>query len=146
MKLNSDKCLLLVSGYHYEEMFINIGNKRILESKNVELLRITINKDLKFDKHVNKKCSQAKRKLNVLSRMRNFLSAGKRRMIFKSFIESQFKHSPLTWMSCIRRSNNKMNNLRKRSWRIVNNDYESTYDELLSHKVNLSIISIKVGK
>ena len=27
MKLNSDKCHLLVSGDHYEEMFINFGNK-----------------------------------------------------------------------------------------------------------------------
>ena len=50
MKLNSDKCHLLVSGHHYEE----IGNKRIWESKNVELLGITIDIDLKFDKHVNK--------------------------------------------------------------------------------------------
>ena len=37
MKLNSDKCHLLVSGHHYEEVFINIGNERIWENKNVEL-------------------------------------------------------------------------------------------------------------
>ena len=35
-------------------MFINIGNKRIRENENVEFLGITIDKDLKFDKHVNK--------------------------------------------------------------------------------------------
>ena len=56
MKLNSDNCHLIVSGHHYEEMFINIGNNRIWESKNVELLGVTIDKDLKFDKHVNKIC------------------------------------------------------------------------------------------
>ena len=50
-------------------MFINIANNRIWESKNIELLGITIEKDLKFDKHVNKICSKANRKLNVLSRM-----------------------------------------------------------------------------
>ena len=38
MKLNSNKCHLLVSGHHYEKMFINIGNNRIWVSKNVELL------------------------------------------------------------------------------------------------------------
>ena len=62
MKLNHDKCHLL------EEIFINIGNNRIWESKNVELLGITIDKDLKFDKNVNKICSMVDRKLNVLSR------------------------------------------------------------------------------
>ena len=55
MKLSSDKCHLLVSGHHYEEMFINIRSNAIWKSKNVELLGITIDKDLKFDKHVNRK-------------------------------------------------------------------------------------------
>ena len=96
MKLNSNKCHLLISCHHYEEMFINIGNSRIWESKNVELLGITIGKDLKLDEHVNKICSKANRKLNVLSRMRSFLSAGKRRIMFKSFIELHLKYCSLT--------------------------------------------------
>ena len=29
MKLNSDKCHILVSGHHYEEMFDNIGKDKI---------------------------------------------------------------------------------------------------------------------
>ena len=86
IKLNCDKCYLIVSGHHYEE----IGNNRIWESKNVELLGITINQDSKFDKHESKICSRANGKLSVLSRMQNFLSAKKRIIIFKSFIESQF--------------------------------------------------------
>ena len=139
MRLNSDKCHLLVSGHHYEEMFINIGNNRIWESKNVELLGTIIDKDLKFDKLVNKICSKANRKLDVLSRMRSFLSAEKRIIIFKSFIESQFKYCPFTWMFCSRKSNNRINRLHERSLRIVNNDYESTYEELLSHNNCFSI-------
>ena len=79
-------------------MFINIGNNKIWESKYVELLGITIDKDLKFDKKVNEICSKANRKLNILSRMQSFLSAGNRRIIFKSFIESPFKYCSLTWM------------------------------------------------
>ena len=35
MKLNCDKCHLLVSGHHYEEMFVKIGNDIIWESKSV---------------------------------------------------------------------------------------------------------------
>ena len=109
MKLNSDKSDLLVASHHFEKMF-NIENNIILESKNVELLGITIDKDLKFDKHVNKICSKANIKVNVFSRMRSFLSAEKKRIIFKSFIESQFKYCPLTWMFS-RKTNNKINRL-----------------------------------
>ena len=77
MKLNSDKCHLLVSGHHYEEVLVNIGKDIIWESKTVKLLGITIDKELKFDKHINQVCSMANKKLNVLSRMRSFLSAEK---------------------------------------------------------------------
>ena len=48
---------------------------------------ITIDKDLKFDKHVNKICLKINRKLiNVLSRMWSFLSEEKIRMIFLSLL------------------------------------------------------------
>ena len=85
-------------------MFINIGNNRIWENKNVKLLGITIGKNLEFDKHVNNICSKANRKLNVLSRMQTFLSAGKRRITFRSFIEPQFKYCPLTWMFVVEKT------------------------------------------
>ena len=139
MKLNSDKCHLLVSGHHYEEMFVKIGNDKIWESKSVKLLGITIDKELKFDKYVDKIFSKANRKLSVLSRMRSFLSARKRRIVFKSFIESQFKYCPLTWMFCSRMSNSKINRLHEKALRIVYNDYQSTYEELLSHDNSFSI-------
>ena len=139
MKLNSDKCHLLVSGHNYEEMFVEIGNDKIWESKSVKLLGITIDKELKFDKHVDKICSKANRKLNVLSRMQSFLSVRKRKIVFKSFIESQFKYCPLTWMFCSRKSNNKINRLHERALRIVYNDFETTYEELLSHDNSFSI-------
>ena len=128
MKLNSDKCHLLVSG-HYEEMFVKIGNDIIWESKSVKLL----------GKHMDKICSKANRKLSVLSRMPSFLSVRKRRIVFKSFIESQFKYCPLTWMFCSRKSNSKINRLHERALRIVYNDYERTYGELLCHDNSFSI-------
>ena len=120
MKLNIDKCLLIPS-HHFNEMFTNIRNNRIWGSENVELLGVTINKDLNFCKYVNKICSKANRKLNVLSRIQSFLFAGIKRIALKSFIESQFKYCPLTCftsMFCIRRSNNKINRLHERSLRI----------------------------
>ena len=63
MKLNSNKCDPLFSGHRYEKMFINILNNRIWESKNVELLGIAIDKDLKFDKQMNKIYSKANKYL-----------------------------------------------------------------------------------
>ena len=75
----------------------------------------------------------------MFSRVRSFLFAEMGRIIFKSFTESQFKYCPLTLMFCSRKSNNKIKRLHERSFRIVNNDYESTYEELLAHNNCFSI-------
>ena len=92
MKLNTDKCRLIVSGYKHEQVWANIGKNLIWESNNVTLLGVTIDRDLTFDKHVLKFCSKANQKLSALFRMVNLLSFNKRRTLFKAFVESQFKY------------------------------------------------------
>ena len=51
MKLNEDKCHLLVAGHRYETLWANIGETRIWERKNEKLLGLTIDRNLKFDDH-----------------------------------------------------------------------------------------------
>ena len=45
-----------------------------------------------------------------------------KRIIMKSFIESQFGYCPLTWMFHSRRLNNKINRIHERALRITYND------------------------
>ena len=139
MKLNTDKCNLLVSGHRYEEMWIKVGNDRVWESKEVNLLRVTIDNGLKFDKHVSNVCLKSGRKLSVLSRMGKFLSFEKKRTLYKSFVESQFKYCPLIWMFHSRYSNTKINRLHTRALRLVYNDFQSTFYELLDRDKSFTI-------
>ena len=126
MKLNTDKCRLIVSGYKHEQVWANIGKDLIWESNDVKLLGVTIDRDLKFDKHVLKLCSKANQKLSALSRMANLLSFNKRRTLFKAFVESQFKYCPIVWMFHSRRTNSKINRLHERALGIVYDDDVST--------------------
>ena len=132
MKLNTDKCRLIVSGYKHEQVWANIGKDLIWESNDVKLLGVTIDRDLKFDKHVLKLCSKANQKLSALSRIAKLLSFNKRRTLFKAFVESQFKYCPIVWMFHSRRTNNKINRLHERALRIVYDDDVSTFDQLLA--------------
>ena len=109
MKLNTDKCHLIVLDYKHEQVWANIGKELIWEINDLKLLGITINRDLKFDKHVLKLCSKANQKLSALSRMAKLLSFNKRSALFKAFVESQFKYCPIIWMFHSRRTNNKIN-------------------------------------
>ena len=72
MKLNTDKCHLIVSGCKQEQIWAKIGKNKIWESSDVKLLGVTIDNELKFAEHVSKICSKASRKLSVLARMSKF--------------------------------------------------------------------------
>ena len=105
MKLNTDKCRLIVPGYKHEKVWANIGKDLIWESNDVTLLGVTIDRDLKFDKHVLKLSSKGNQKLSALFRMVNFLSFNKGRTLFKAFVESQFKYCPIVSMFHTRHTN-----------------------------------------
>ena len=153
MKLNRDKCHLIVSGYKHEQVWANIGTNLIWESNDVKLLGITIDRDLKFYKRILKLCSKANQELSALSRMAKLLSFNKRRTLFKAFVESQFKYCPIVWMFHSRRANNKINRIHERALRIVYDDDISTFDQLLAmdksfciHHQNIQRLLIEIYK
>ena len=107
MKLNTEKCKFLISGNKFEECWIKVGESQIWESKNVKLLGVTIDNKLRFEKHIENLCKKANFKLNALSRLCKFLSFEKKKIIYKAFVEAQFKYCPLVWMFCSNKSNKK---------------------------------------
>ena len=153
MKLNQDKCHLLVSGYKNENVWANIGNEKIWESNKQKLLGLDIDRNLNFNEHVSSLCRKAGNKLSVLARLSNFMSFKQRRILLKTFIESQFGYCPLIWMFHSRRVNNKINHLHERSLRIVYKDNYSSYVDLLAkdksftiHQRNIQSLAIKLFK
>ena len=63
MKLNDSKCDLLVCGRKEEIIIANIGNSSIVESHEVKLLGITIDRELKFKSHLMSICRKAGKKI-----------------------------------------------------------------------------------
>ena len=124
-----------------------------MESNDVKLLGVTIDRDPKFEKDVLKLCSKTNQELSALSRMANKLSFNKRRTLFKLFLESQFKYCPIVWMFHSRRINNKINRLHERSPRIAYDDGVSTFHQLLAvgksfcfHHQNIQRLLIEIYK
>lgn len=153
MKLNSDKCHLLISGFKYQTHWAMAGTSKIWESSNEKLLGITIDRDLKFNQHISNICKKAGRKLTALGRLSKLISLEKRKSLFNAFITSQFAYCPLTWMFHDRSLNDKINHIHERALRIVYKDDQSTFSELLKkdnsvtiHHKNLQIIAIELYK
>ena len=53
MKLNEDKCHLLVQGYKHESITAKIGDARIWEPNKQKLLGVHVDKTLPFDEEVS---------------------------------------------------------------------------------------------
>ena len=70
MKLNTDKCYLLISGNKNEHIWAKLDEDIVWESNYVELLGVTIDR---FDKHVSNICLKANRKLSASTRVAKFV-------------------------------------------------------------------------
>ena len=88
MKANAEKCHLLLNTKG--KLTANISNFKITNSKKEKLLGVTIDKDLTFESHIESLCSKASQKLYALLRVSSYMGLGQRRLIMKSFINSQF--------------------------------------------------------
>ena len=122
MKLNTDKCHLLVAGHKFEHTWVRVGPDKIWEDHSVKLLGVSIENELKFDKHVLNIINKANSKLSALSRLTKFMTLQKKKKIYKAFVESQFKHCPLTWMFHGHKTNYKINRLQVRALRLIYNE------------------------
>ena len=103
------------------------------------LLGITINKDLKFDDHINSLCTKACQRLNALASLAPYMNVEKRRTTMKAFIESQFGYCPLVWMFHSRSINNKRNRIHERPIRITYNNKSSSFQDLLDKDNSVTI-------
>ena len=149
MKANPGKCHLLLSTKSPE--VISVDGIQIKSSTAETLLGITIDSELNFDNHAI--CNKVGRKINALGRIANYMSIEKRRIVMKTFIESQFNYCPLIWMFHSRTINNKINRLHERALRIVYSDFKSSFEGLPMkdnsfsiHERNIQSLAIEIYK
>ena len=69
-----------------------IGRALVESSSTEKLLGIQIVSNLTFNEHTPSICNKVGKKVNVLSRLVNYMAFEKYRMVMKAFIESQFNY------------------------------------------------------
>ena len=136
MKPNQGKCHLLVAEsnhkYYSSNSYIYLENAFLENEESVKLLGVHIDENLNFEEHINSLLKEGNSKLQALMRIRKYLSKDKLRLIMKTFIESQFNYCPLVWMCHSRDLNRKINKLHERALRVVYNNSDLTFQELLT--------------
>ena len=64
-----------------------------IKSKN----SVTIDNRLSFDDHISKLCNKASMQLNVIFRLKKYMTQKELEVVLNSFIDSSFSYSPLLW-------------------------------------------------
>ena len=88
MKLNSDKCYLLVCGHKFEDMICKIENSHVIETHLVKLSGIKIESELTFNNYMEAMCKKAYQNLNAFSRLCSIIPFQKRKILMYAFFDS----------------------------------------------------------
>ena len=118
-----------------------IDGTEIKCEEQVKLLGIEIDFLLNFDAQISIICKKVAPQLNVLQRLSKFLNENTRLTVFKSFIRSNFNFCPIIWHFCSQTNTEKLEKLQYRALRIVYNDFQSSYEDLL-HRVNTTTLHL----
>ena len=86
IKANPGKSHILLSNKKTEK--VKIYDVVLTSSVEEKLLGITLDSELKFEKHVTDTCNEVSQKIHVLSRITSYISLKKRRLLMKTFGES----------------------------------------------------------
>ena len=124
LKANPSKFQFMILGDKQNTPFVlNINGKKINNSREVELLGIVIDNQLKFKKHIENLCKKASFKLHALRRIRKFLTVKKARVLANAFINSHFNYSPLIWMFAGKTAINEILKIYYRTLQVVYSEY-----------------------
>ena len=77
------------------EITIKIGEAPIKESKEQNLLGITLNQSLSFKTPVKDLCRKANQKLHALARISCYMDTVKLKQLLRAFVLSQLSYCPL---------------------------------------------------
>ena len=104
-----------------------------------EILGVTVDRELKIDKHVKHVPKKAGNKLNILK-------VFQRNTPFKFFIKDQFNYCLLLRMFCSRSSSNLINKIHERALSLTTAINDIPFNELLSIIKEVSIQKKKIIK
>ena len=86
---------------------MTLANYKIANSNSEELLRVVIDSEVTFAKHIENLRRKTNQKLHALARVANFMTLEKHRLFIKTFAFSQFNYCLFVWICHSRKFNKK---------------------------------------
>ena len=86
-----------------------LNNNEITGSNEKKLSGILLDSKLNFENHIRSLCRKAGQTINVLARLKSYITSDQRNLLLSSIIKYQFTSCPLIWIFMSRYLNNALN-------------------------------------
>ena len=141
MVLNAEKSHFMCLGKDIDDTeTLSFNDLALKNSQEVGILGMTLHRSMGFNTHIKNICRKAGQKLSALLRISPYLDQGKKVLLYKSMIKSQFNYCPLVWMFCSRQSNNLINRVLERGLRLTyRNENNKQFQQILRKKTEPTI-------
>ena len=110
---------------------MDICNEKLSSTCSEKFFGIKIDNKLTLQEHVEGLCKKACQKVSAVARIWSLMRFEQRKLIVNLFITFHFSHYPLVWMFHSRRVNNRIDHIHERAFKIIYQDYNSSFKELL---------------
>ena len=145
--------IMFLSKYKNIEKNMSFDGKTIKSSDTVELLGITLDKNINFKRHIQNISRKANNKTGALLRIKNLLNLEQAQVLAEACISSNFRYCPLIWMFCGKMGDNFIVKTHYRTLRAIYDTQPRPYEELLYlsgkkkiHTQNLQALVVEVYK
>jgi hypothetical protein len=143
MKANASKFQLMYLTRSNQNMIGNdtlrIGDAEIKPAQSVNILGVEIDKDLKFNMHIDEVCRQTGKQINALKRIRHYLDKECKMTIYNSYINSNFNYCSVIWMFSNKSNRDKLERTNKRALRFATAKENLSYESICQEEGQLSI-------
>ena len=128
MKFHPDKCNVLSVTQKRKPIQYNytLRGHPLLKVKNAKYLGITIQDNLKFDKHINNITNKANQTLGFLKRNLKIQSSKVKEHAYKALVRPKLEYSSTVWDPHTKSQINQIEKVQRRAARFVSNRYNNT--------------------
>ena len=131
MRRNISKYQATVMGKTQVNPQFYCENTVIPITEDLEMLGVTADDKMKFEKHIAKICRKVSQQIAVRKRIKKILSFETRKFLYLAYIISHFNYCSKTWHFCNKSATAILEKVNDRALRCVSNEKQKTYSEPL---------------
>ena len=131
LHFNASKCKVMHKGYNNKYSNYNIDNKQLQKVSDEKDLGVTVDRELKFHKHVSQAVSKANQVLGIAKSMFSVLDKDTFPLVYKGQVRPHLEYRNIIWHPHYVADIIKVESVQRRATKLIPGFQDKTYEERL---------------